>query len=145
RAVGVVLVATRPLHPFPLPWGRLLVACQLAVDAPVGPLDVLENDLDLIGSRLADLHHRLGDRGGDLSLLLVGASCVPLDRDIRHGLSLLDSSARLSRRGSSPATARSAHNSRRLGRSVRSSDYRSGPSAGQGSPTPREFSRAEPA
>src|SRR5882762_841353 len=77
--------------------GRPLVARQLAVDAPVRLLDVLEDDLDLVGGRLADLHHRLGDRGGDLSFLLIGASCVPLDRDIWHGL-LLDVSARLGRR-----------------------------------------------
>src|SRR4029453_15993082 len=85
----------------------LLVARQLAVHAPVRLFDVLEDDLDLVGGGLADLHHRIGDRGGDLSLLLVGASRVPRDRDVGHGVLL----------------------------SVRGSDYRSGPSAGQGSTT----------
>src|SRR5206468_7639431 len=65
----------------------LLVAGQLAVDAPVRALDVLEHDVDLIGGGLSDLHHGVGDGRGDLTLLLVGASGVPLDRDVRHGFS----------------------------------------------------------
>src|SRR6266852_6753710 len=93
------------------PLGRLLVARQLAVDPPVRLLHVLEDDVDLVGGRLADLHHRVGDRGGDLALLLVGAPCVPLDRDVRHGLSPPHGGSVVSLRGS---------------------DYRSGPSAGQG-------------
>src|SRR5882724_1745661 len=88
----------------------ILVARQLSVDAPVRLLHVLEDDLDLVGGRLADLHHRLGDRGGDLALLLVGAPGVPLNRDVRHGLS--------------PRSW------------IRGSDYRSGLPAGQGSPAP---------
>src|SRR5262245_49569525 len=99
---------------------RLLVARQLAVDAPVRLLDVLEPDVKLIGRRLADLHHRVGDRGGDLALLLVGAPCVPLNRDVRHGLS--------------PQGVGFV--------SIRGWDYRSAPSAGQGSPAGTLWPRA---
>src|SRR5882724_667842 len=102
--------SARLLRRGPVGMRRPLVARQLAVDAPVRLLDVLEDDLDLVGGRLADLHHRLGDRGGDLALLLVGAPGVPLDRDVRHGLS--------------PRSW------------IRGSDYRSGLPAGQGSPAP---------
>src|SRR6266446_9254358 len=105
--------SARLLRRGPIGMRRPLVARQLAVDAPVRLLDVLEDDLDLVGGRLADLHHRLGDRGGDLALLLVGASCVPLDRDVRHGLSP---------QGGSVV-------------SMRGTDYRSAASARQGSPT----------
>ena len=65
------------------------VACELAVVPPVGLLDVLKDDVDLIGGGLADLHHRVRDGGGDLALLLWRASGEPLDRDVRHGLPLL--------------------------------------------------------
>src|SRR5512134_3706044 len=78
----------------------LLVARQLAVHAPVRPLDVLEHDLHLVGGGLADLDHRLGDRGGDLALLLVGAARVPLDGDVGHR-SLLEDRGYLRRRRSS--------------------------------------------
>src|SRR5215470_6572380 len=60
------------------------VARELAVVPPVGFLDVLEHDVDLIGRGLADLHHGVGDGGGDLSLLLLRAAGEPLDRDVRH-------------------------------------------------------------
>src|SRR6266481_9263546 len=62
----------------------LAVARELAADAPVGLLDVLEHHVDLVGGGLADLHHRVGDGGHDLALLLVGASGVPLDGDVGH-------------------------------------------------------------
>src|SRR5262249_43547778 len=69
------------------PSGRagLGVAGELAVHAPVGLLDVLEDDVHLIGGGLADLDHRVGDRRGDLALLLVGAAGVPLHGDVGHG------------------------------------------------------------
>src|SRR6266850_7265910 len=78
----------------------LLVAGQLAVHAPVRLLDVLEYDVHLVGGGLADLDHRVGDGGGDLALLLVGAAGVPLDGDIGHR-SLLGGRGYLSRRRSS--------------------------------------------
>src|SRR5690242_1156976 len=63
----------------------LAVARQLAVHAPVRLLHVLEYHVDLVGGGLADLHHRVGDGGDDLALLLVGAAGVPLNRDVGHG------------------------------------------------------------
>src|SRR5436190_16975276 len=66
-----------------------LVAGQLAVPTPVRLLDVLEDDVDLVGCGLADLHHRLGDGGRELPLLVLRASRVPLDRDVGHGRRLL--------------------------------------------------------
>src|SRR6267143_23962 len=64
--------------------GRRLVAGEPAVPAPVRLLDVLEHDVNLLGRGLADLHHRVGDRGGELALLILGATRVPLDRDVGH-------------------------------------------------------------
>src|SRR5262245_56642887 len=64
---------------------RLLVAGELAVHAPVGALDVLEDDVHLVGRGLADRDHGLGDGGDDLALLLVGAARVPLHGDVGHG------------------------------------------------------------
>src|SRR5262245_32716742 len=64
--------------------GRASVGGELAVDAPVRLLDVLEDDLHLVGGGLADLHHGLGDGGGDLALLLVGAPREPLHGDVWH-------------------------------------------------------------
>src|SRR5262249_6944085 len=61
-----------------------LVAGELPVVAPVRLLDVLEDDVDLVRRRLADPDHRVGDRRGDLASLLVGASRIPLDRDVGH-------------------------------------------------------------
>src|SRR2546430_1420733 len=66
-----------------------LVAREPAVPAPVRLLDVLEDDVDLVGGRLADLHHRLRDGGRELPLLVLGASRVPLDRDVGHARRLL--------------------------------------------------------
>src|SRR5260370_38765916 len=67
----------------------LAVARELAVHAPVGLLDVLEHDVDLVGGGLPDVHHGVGDGGHDLALLLVGAAGVPLDGDVGHGGLLL--------------------------------------------------------
>src|SRR6266850_2866088 len=69
--------------------GWLLVARQLSVHAPVRLLDVLEDDVHLIGGGLADRDHRLGHGGGDLALLLIGAAGVPLHGDVGHGGSFL--------------------------------------------------------
>src|SRR5215467_12468941 len=63
---------------------RSAVARQLSVHAPVRLLHVLEHDVDLVRGRLADLHHGVGDRGDDLSLLLIGSAGVPLDGDVGH-------------------------------------------------------------
>src|SRR5512147_1299487 len=78
----------------------IAVARELAVHAPVGLLDVLEHDVHLVRGGLADLHHRVGDGGHDLALLLVGASGVPLDGDVGHG-GLLVGRSYLTRFGSS--------------------------------------------
>src|SRR5690242_14635903 len=64
---------------------RSAVARQLSVHAPVRFFDVLEHDVHLVCGRLADLHHRVGDGGDDLALLLVGSAGVPLDGDVGHG------------------------------------------------------------
>src|SRR5918992_2479266 len=61
------------------------VAGQLAVPAPVGPLHVLEDDVDLVRRRLADLHQGLGNGRDELAFLVLGPAGVPLDRDVRHG------------------------------------------------------------
>src|SRR5262245_62410405 len=66
--------------------GSLLVARELAVVPPVRLLHVLEDDVDLVGGGLADLHHGVGDGLGQLALLLVGAAGVPLTGDVRHEL-----------------------------------------------------------
>src|SRR5438132_10706821 len=68
---------------------RILVAREPAVPAPVRLLDVLEDDVDLVGGGLADLHHRLRDGGRELPLLVLGASRVPLDRCVGHDARLL--------------------------------------------------------
>src|SRR5918999_1600225 len=60
------------------------VAGQLAVPAPVGPLHVLEDDVDLVRRRLPDLHHGLGDGRHQLTFLVLGAAGVPLNHDVRH-------------------------------------------------------------
>src|SRR5438105_11682122 len=62
----------------------LFVRRELAVVSPVRLLDVLEDDMDLVGRRLADVDHGLGDGGGDIPLLLIGAAGEPLHCDVRH-------------------------------------------------------------
>src|SRR5215470_7749713 len=75
----------KPTWSFAAKTGRL-VGGQLAVHAPVGLLHVLEDDVHLLRRGLADPDHRFGDGGGDLALLLRGASGVPLHGDVRHGV-----------------------------------------------------------
>src|SRR5712691_7230387 len=65
-------------------YNPLRIAGKLSFDAPVGFLDVLEDDVNLVRRRLADADHRVGDCLHELALLLVGAPRVPLDRDVRH-------------------------------------------------------------
>src|SRR5207237_9133670 len=64
--------------------GSSFVGRQLPVVSPVRLLDVLEDDVNLIGRGLADVDHRLGDGGGDVALLLIGAAGEPLHCDVRH-------------------------------------------------------------
>src|SRR5262245_66188981 len=66
--------------------GSLLVARELAVVSPVRLLHVLEDDVDLVGGGLADLHHSLGDGLGELVLLLLGAAGVPLHGVVVQGV-----------------------------------------------------------
>src|SRR5262249_24840336 len=70
-------------------YNLLCFAGKPSFDSPFRFFHVLKNDVDLISGRLPDPHHRVGDRLHDLALLLVGASCVPLDGDVRHAY-LLD-------------------------------------------------------
>src|SRR5437763_7583803 len=70
----------------PFPWrGQgvrgLRVAGELAVLGPVGARHVLDDNVDLVGGRLGDVHHRQGDRRGERALLLDGAALVRLNRD----------------------------------------------------------------
>src|SRR5687768_4290920 len=81
---GVMPLRAKPVADWTSSMGRASVGGELAVDAPVRLLDVLEDDLHLVGGGLADLHHGLGDGGGDLALLLVGASREPLHCDVWH-------------------------------------------------------------
>src|SRR5437667_5048807 len=91
RAISVLpgMGLTSPIRYHASAGPRHLVARQLAVPAPVRLLDVLEDDVDLVGRGLADLHHRLRDGGRELPLLVLGASRVPLGRDVGHRRRLL--------------------------------------------------------
>src|SRR3954454_13340149 len=88
-------------------WGRGSrsgVAGELAALRPVRARHVLDDDVDLLGRRLGDVDHRLGERDGQVPLLLDAAAFVHLDGHNWHAalLRVRGRSFRPGRRGTSP-------------------------------------------